>query len=53
MDTASPRSAHLPQVGDFDLYLITAGSLGDAGRARDGAAEALSITAVNYSGLLP
>lgn len=53
LDTASPRSAHLPQVGDFNLYLITAGSLGDAGRARDGAAEALSITAVNYSGLLP
>ncbi|MEY4352739.1 MAG: hypothetical protein RLZZ609_980 [Cyanobacteriota bacterium] len=53
MDTASPLSAHLPQVGDFDLYLITAGSLGDAGRARDDASEALCITAVNYSGLLP
>ena len=40
-------------VGDFDLYLITAGSLGDAERARSDAGEALEITAANYSGLLP
>lgn len=37
----------------FDLYLITAGSLGDAERARLEPAEALAITAANYSGLLP
>jgi decaprenylphospho-beta-D-erythro-pentofuranosid-2-ulose 2-reductase len=37
----------------FDLYLITAGSLGDAERARHDPAEALAITAANYSGLLP
>jgi NAD(P)-dependent dehydrogenase (short-subunit alcohol dehydrogenase family) len=41
------------QVGEFDLYLITAGSLGDAERARSDAAEALRITAANYSGLIP
>jgi len=50
---ASPLAAPLPQVDDFDLYLLTAGSLGDAERARDDAGEALRITAANYSGLLP
>lgn len=40
-------------VGDFDLYLITAGCLGDAERARHDAVEALRITAANYAGLLP
>jgi len=39
--------------GNFDLYLITAGSLGDAELARNDASEALRITTVNYSGLLP
>ena len=47
------NGARLPQVGEFDLYLITAGSLGDAELARRDAAEALRITAANYSGLLP
>lgn len=42
-----------PTVADFDLYLITAGALGDAERARSDADEALRITAANYSGLLP
>ena len=46
-------SINLPQVGDFDLYLITAGSLGEAQRARDDVTEALRITAANYTGLLP
>ena len=40
-------------MGEFDLYLITAGSLGDAELARSDAAEALQITAANYTGLLP
>jgi decaprenylphospho-beta-D-erythro-pentofuranosid-2-ulose 2-reductase len=53
IDTASPRTAHLPPVGDFDLYVVTAGSLGDAERARLDPEEALWITAANYSGLLP
>jgi NAD(P)-dependent dehydrogenase (short-subunit alcohol dehydrogenase family) len=42
-----------PEVGEFDLYLITAGALGDAELARSDAAEALRITAANYAGLLP
>lgn len=43
----------LPHLEEsFDLYLITAGSLGDADLARHDPAEALAITAANYSGLL-
>ena len=42
-----------PEVGDFDLYLITAGSLGDAELARHDAAEALRIMAANVTGLIP
>lgn len=42
-----------PEVGAFDLYVIAAGSLGDAELARSDAAEALRIHAANYSGLLP
>ncbi|MFN5117992.1 MAG: SDR family NAD(P)-dependent oxidoreductase [Cyanobacteriota bacterium] len=52
--TAHPgatEGVHLAET--FDLYLITAGSLGDAERARSDAEEALAITAANYSGLLP
>ncbi len=37
----------------FDLYLITAGSLGDPERARIEASEALAITAANYTSLIP
>jgi NAD(P)-dependent dehydrogenase (short-subunit alcohol dehydrogenase family) len=50
---AAVESSHRSDVGDFDLYLISAGSLGDAELARSDAAEALRITAANYSGLLP
>ncbi|MEB3242443.1 MAG: SDR family NAD(P)-dependent oxidoreductase [Cyanobacteriota bacterium] len=50
---ASLPSGAPPTVGDFDLYLITAGFMGDAERARADAEEALRITAANYSGLLP
>lgn len=42
-----------PAVGEFDLYLITAGSLGDAELARSDAGEALRILAANVSGLIP
>ena len=42
-----------PEVGEFDLYLITAGSLGDAELARSDAAEALRILAANLGGLIP
>ncbi len=52
--TASLDKPLRPSIDQsFDLYLITAGSLGDAEVARSDAAEALAITAANYSGLLP
>jgi len=50
---ASIDQARRPAVGEFDLYLITAGSLGDAELARSDDDEAFRITAANYSGLLP
>lgn len=49
---ASLDSARQPAVDEFDLYLITAGSLGDAELARSDSNEALRITAANYCGLL-
>ena len=49
---AALEPARQPEVGEFDLYLITAGSLGDAELARSDTAEALRITAANYAGLL-
>jgi len=43
-----------PQLNEsFDLYLVAAGSLGDAERARSDAAEAQAITQANYTGLIP
>lgn len=42
-----------PEVGEFDLYLLTAGALGDAERARCDAGEALRIMAANVTGLIP
>ena len=47
---ASLTSPRRPEIGDYDLYLIAAGSLGDAELARTDAEEALCITAANYSG---
>jgi decaprenylphospho-beta-D-erythro-pentofuranosid-2-ulose 2-reductase len=53
LSDAALDQAHRPEVENFDLYLITAGSLGDAEAARSEPGEALRITAANYSGLLP
>ena len=50
---AALKPAQLPEVGDYDLYLITAGSLGDAEGARSDPAEAQRIMAANVSGLIP
>jgi decaprenylphospho-beta-D-erythro-pentofuranosid-2-ulose 2-reductase len=50
---AALEPARRPEVGEFDLYLITAGALGNAELARSDSAEALRITAANYTGLLP
>jgi len=48
---ANPAPASLGEP--FDLYLITAGSLGDAERARIDPSEAQAITAANYTSLIP
>ena len=50
---AGVEEARRLEVEEYDLYVITAGSLGVAELARSDAAEALRITAANYSGLLP
>ena len=50
---AALEATRRPEVGDFDLYLITAGSLGDAELARCDASEALRILAANVGGLIP
>ena len=50
---SSLNPVRLPEVGDFDLYLITAGALGDAELARDDAGEAMRILAANMGGLIP
>jgi hypothetical protein len=50
---AALEGGRRPAVGEFDLYLITAGSLGDAELARADPAEALRILAANVSGLIP
>ena len=50
---AALEPACCPAVGDFDLYLITAGSLGDAELARSDAGEAVRILAANVGGLIP
>lgn len=46
-----PKPAQITQ--DFDLYLITAGSLGDADRARVDSEQAQAITQVNFTALIP
>ena len=53
IDDASLADLRSPEIDNFDLYLITAGALGDADLARGDASEALKITNANYSGLLP
>ena len=50
---SSLTSVRRPEVGDFDLYLITAGALGDAELARSDAAEAMRILQTNVGGLIP
>ena len=50
---SSLNSVRRPEVGDFNLYLITAGTLGDAELARDDAVQAMRILAANVGGLIP
>lgn len=53
LSDAALDSARRPEVEDFDLYLITAGALGDAELARIDSGEALRIMAANVMGLIP
>ncbi len=50
---SSLTPVRLPEVGDFDLYLITAGALGNAALARTDVFEAMAILAANMVGLIP
>lgn len=53
VDLLAPQRLE-PQLREsFDLYLVAAGSLGDAERARHDAAEAQAITQANFTGLIP
>ena len=49
---ANIKNGTLDEVGDFDLYLVTAGSLGNPQLARVEAEEALCISAANYTGII-
>ena len=48
-----PNNLNLPEIENFDLYLITAGNLGDNLKAQTNLSETNSITRVNYTSLLP
>ena len=53
LDHLNFNTSIMPNVENFDLYLITAGSLGQAKLARSDIAEAFRITAANYLGIIP
>ena len=53
VDLLAPQTLQPHFSGIFDLYLVAAGNLGDAERARNDAAEALAITQANFTGLIP
>ena len=48
---AQPKAPQLSEV--FDLYLFTAGNLGNAERALYDSSEAQAITQANFTGLIP
>lgn len=51
VDLASPKPIESPER--FDLYVITAGVMGDAEKARVDSDQAQWITQVNFTGLIP
>jgi len=53
IDLLAPQPLQPQLNAPFDLYLVAAGSLGDAERARNDAAEAQAITQANFTGLIP
>lgn len=53
IDLLAPQLVQPQHLESFDLYLVAAGSLGDAERARHDAGEAEAITQANFTGLIP
>ena len=53
IDSSNIYNINKPKVDNFDLYLITAGSLGNQELARKEPKLALEITAANFSGIVP
>ena len=53
LEDASVNKTQKRNIDDFDLYLITAGDLGNSDLARFNSNEALKIISSNISGLIP
>ena len=53
IESSKSQNLKAPKVNYYDLYLITAGSLGKPILARDNTKEALEISASNYLGIVP
>ncbi len=53
IDCANIKNSKFPKVDNFELYLITAGSINNLDLARTDVSKALEITASNYSGIIP
>ena len=53
VDLLAPTSAQPELQEQFDLYIVAAGSLGNAELARGDAVEAQAITQANFTGLIP
>ena len=53
IDSANIQNSNFPRVDNFDLYLITAGSIDNLLLAKEDAKIALEITASNFSGIIP
>ena len=53
LDNSCLENASLPVVKTYDLYLITAGILGNASLAKTDIKEAFIISETNYNGLIP
>ena len=53
LDSSDISKVSIPHVDDYDLYLITAGSLGNNKLAERNINEAKKITNINYYSLLP
>lgn len=53
VDLSADKCGPIEPLGDFDLYVITAGCMGDADLARVSSEQAQMITQVNFTALIP